>query len=81
MTYSLSLKLETSSASLAIVTAYNSKTIDNLYCFGITACIGFYHHSGIHFMTLHVVQSLVKGEHKMLNKHFTRSFAQVYTIK
>lgn len=66
MTYYLCLKLERSSASLAIVTADNSKTIVYWYYFGITACLCFCHHYNIHFTALHVVQSFVQGEYKML---------------
>jgi len=80
MTYSLSPKLESSSASLAMVTADNSRTVDNWYYFGMTACLGFCYHYRICFMELCVVQSLVQGEYKMLMDHFAQC-AQVCIIK
>lgn len=70
MIYSLSLKLERSSASLAIVTTDNSKKPDNWHCFGIVACLGVTCHYKNDFMVWHVVQSLVQGEYKTLMDHF-----------
>lgn len=71
MVYSLSLKLEQSSASLAVVTTESSKTIgNNWYCFGIVACLGVSHHYKNDFMVWHVAQSLVQGEYKTLMDHF-----------
>lgn len=70
MIYSLSLKLERSSASLAIVTTDNSKKPDNWHCFGIVARLGVTCHYKNDFMVWHVVQSLVQGEYKTLMDHF-----------
>lgn len=76
MIYSLSLKLERSSASLATVITDNSKKTDNWDSFGIVACLGVSHHYKNDFMVWHVVQSLVQGEYKTLMNRFAYSLEQ-----